>query len=170
MWVSTFLRERRYRTYFFTTYSLGLRLSEALALHVGDIESAHGRVHVRRGKGCKDRLVPLPDLTLQALRRHWSGHRHPILDMDTHYLRQMWKPTSSHSRKMWVSTLLGPCRFQALAGFRPKTVNSDPSHPPPPSRCQGPKKLFPISKPNTQHRACSTIGSDRGCARSILRR
>jgi site-specific recombinase XerD len=48
-------------------------------LQVGDIESAHGRVHVRRGKGCKDRLVPLPDLTLQALRRHWSGHRHPCL-------------------------------------------------------------------------------------------
>jgi len=73
------VRERRYRTYFFTTYSLGLRLSEALALQVGDIESAHGRVHVRRGKGCKDRLVPLPDLTLQSLRRHWSGHRHPRL-------------------------------------------------------------------------------------------
>jgi site-specific recombinase XerD len=34
---------------------------------------------VRRGKGCKDRLVPLPTLTLQSLRRHWAGHRHPCL-------------------------------------------------------------------------------------------
>jgi site-specific recombinase XerD len=73
------VREPRYRTYLFATYSLGLRLSEALALQVGDIDSAHARVHVRRGKGCKDRLVPLPDLTLRALRRHWAGHRHPHL-------------------------------------------------------------------------------------------
>lgn len=73
------VREPRYCAYLFITYSLGLRLSEALSLQVGDIDSAHGRVHVRRGKGCKDRLVPLPDLTLRALRRHWAGHRHPIL-------------------------------------------------------------------------------------------
>lgn len=73
------VREPRYCAYLFITYSLGLRLSEALSLQVGDIDSAHGRVHVRRGKGCKDRLVPLPDLTLRALRRYWAGHRHPIL-------------------------------------------------------------------------------------------
>jgi site-specific recombinase XerD len=73
------VRELRFRTYFFVTYSLGLRLSEALALQVGDIETDHGRVHVRRGKGCKDRLVPLPVATLQALRRYWSEHRHPRL-------------------------------------------------------------------------------------------
>lgn len=73
------LRLPRFRTYFLVVYSLGLRLSEALSLEVGDIESAHGRVHVRRGKGCKDRLVPLSDLTLLALRRYWSQHRHPRL-------------------------------------------------------------------------------------------
>jgi len=73
------VREPRYRTYFFATYSLGLRLSEALALQVGDIDADHGRVHVRRGKGCKDRLVPLPTLTLQSLRRYWAAHRHPCL-------------------------------------------------------------------------------------------
>lgn len=73
------VRERRYRTYFFVTYSLGLRLSESLSLQVGDIDAAHRRVHVRRGKGCKDRLVPLPDLTLRALRRYWAEHRHACL-------------------------------------------------------------------------------------------
>ncbi|MGQ0801409.1 MAG: tyrosine-type recombinase/integrase, partial [Pseudomarimonas sp.] len=73
------VREQRYRTYFFVTYSLGLRLSEALALQVGDIDAEHRRVHVRRGKGCKDRFVPLPTPTLQALRRHWAEHRHPRL-------------------------------------------------------------------------------------------
>lgn len=73
------VREPRYRTYFLVTYSLGLRLSEALALQVGDVDAAHGRVHVRRGKGCKDRLVPLPSVTLEALRRYWATHRHPRL-------------------------------------------------------------------------------------------
>ena len=42
---------------------MGLRLEEALSLQVGDIDTRLKRVHIRRGKGHKDRLVPLPDLT-----------------------------------------------------------------------------------------------------------
>jgi len=69
----------RYRVFLLTTYSMGLRLAEALALQVGDIDAGRKRVHIRRGKGHKDRLVPLPDLTLLALRKLWSKHRHPKL-------------------------------------------------------------------------------------------
>lgn len=72
-------RKLRYRVFFLTTYSMGLRLSEALSLQVGDIDAAMKRVHIRRGKGHKDRFVPLPDLTLQALRALWAKHRHPKL-------------------------------------------------------------------------------------------
>ena len=36
-----------YRVFFFTLYSLGLRLGEGLALTVGDIDAARMRVHVR---------------------------------------------------------------------------------------------------------------------------
>ncbi|MCP3887821.1 MAG: tyrosine-type recombinase/integrase, partial [Desulfobulbaceae bacterium] len=46
------------------TYSMGLRLTEALSLEVGDIDSDRKLIHIRRGKGCKDRMVPLPDRTL----------------------------------------------------------------------------------------------------------
>jgi site-specific recombinase XerD len=35
-------------------------------------------VHIRRGKGHKDRLVPLPPKTLQMLRAHWATHRNPL--------------------------------------------------------------------------------------------
>ena len=70
-------RKLRYRVFLLTTYSLGLRLSESLALQVGDIDGGRKQVHVRRGKGCKDRLVPLPDFTYRALRSLWSRHRHP---------------------------------------------------------------------------------------------
>ncbi len=72
-------RERRYRTFWLTTYSLGLRLGEALQLRIGDIDSDRGQVHVRSGKGRKDRFVTLPALTLQCLRRYWRDHRHPQL-------------------------------------------------------------------------------------------
>jgi site-specific recombinase XerD len=70
-------RNLRYRVFLLTTYSMGLRLEEALSLQAGDIDAEQQQVHIRRGKGHKDRLVPLPDLTLQALRALWCKHRHP---------------------------------------------------------------------------------------------
>ncbi len=66
-----------YRVFFFTLYSLGLRLGEGIGLQVGDIDALHHRVHIRNAKGNKDRFVPLPDMTLQVLRRFWLVHRHP---------------------------------------------------------------------------------------------
>jgi integrase/recombinase XerD len=64
------------RTYFWTLYSLGLRLTEGLFLQVGDIDGTRKMVHVHRGKGARDRYVPLPARTLQMLRDYWSTHRH----------------------------------------------------------------------------------------------
>jgi len=72
-------RKLRYRVFLLTTYSMGLRLEEALSLQVGDIDAERKKVHIRRGKGHKDRLVPLPDLTIKALRALWCKHRHPSL-------------------------------------------------------------------------------------------
>jgi site-specific recombinase XerD len=68
-----------YRVFFFTLYSLGLRLGEGLRLTVGDIDAARGRVHIRDAKGNKDRFVPLPDATLVVLRRFWQVHHNPVL-------------------------------------------------------------------------------------------
>lgn len=70
-------RKLRFRIFVLTTYSMGLRLSETLSLQVGDIDRGRGQIHVRRGKGHKDRFVPLPDLTHQGLRALWAKHRHP---------------------------------------------------------------------------------------------
>ena len=68
-----------YRVFFFTLYSLGLRLGEGLNLEIGDIDAALHRVHIRDAKGNKDRFVPLPEMTLSILRRFWAVHRHPTL-------------------------------------------------------------------------------------------
>jgi integrase/recombinase XerD len=65
----------RYRTCLFGIYSMGLRLGEGIALRVEDIDSARRRVHVRDGKGRKDRYVPLPEATLRAFRAYWATHR-----------------------------------------------------------------------------------------------
>lgn len=70
-------RERRYRVFWLAAYSMGLRLGEALGLEIGDIDSARRRVHIRLGKGRKDRFVVLPEITLRALRDYWRLHRHP---------------------------------------------------------------------------------------------
>jgi len=68
-----------YRVFFFTLYSLGLRLGEGLRLHIGDIDADRMRVQVRNAKGNRDRFVPLPENTLQVLRRFWMTHRNPAL-------------------------------------------------------------------------------------------
>jgi integrase len=64
------------QVYFTTVYSLGLRLHEALLLQVSDIDGQRLQVHGHRGKGAKDRYVPLPAETLTLLRTYWKTHRH----------------------------------------------------------------------------------------------
>jgi len=72
-------REARYQTYILTVYSMGLRLGEALNLKVGDIDGKRMKVHIRNGKGRKDRFVTLPDHAYYALRLYWKTHRNPSL-------------------------------------------------------------------------------------------
>lgn len=62
-----------------TVYACGLRLEEALNLEVSDIDSGRMMVHVYRGKGARDRFVPLPHSTLELLRAHWRAHRNARL-------------------------------------------------------------------------------------------
>ena len=63
----------------FTIYSMGLRISEGVNLRVCDIDKERMQVHIRNGKGHKDRFVPLPHSTLNALRKYWVMHKNPNL-------------------------------------------------------------------------------------------
>lgn len=72
------VRKPALKCFFWTVYSLGLRLEEALYLQVSDIDAGRMLVHVRRGKGHKDRLIPLTPKTLEMLRAHWKTHRNPL--------------------------------------------------------------------------------------------
>jgi integrase/recombinase XerD len=59
-----------------TAYGCGLRLSELIALEVTHIDSQRHFLQVR-GKGQKDRLIPLADRLLRELRQGWLRHRSP---------------------------------------------------------------------------------------------
>lgn len=65
------------RTFYLALYSMGLRLREATTLQVSDILSDRGLVHIHGGKGALDRMVPLPKITLSALREYYKTHRNP---------------------------------------------------------------------------------------------
>ena len=77
--VLAYIELLRFRVVLFAIYSMGLRISEGVNLRVADIDSERMQVHIRNGKGHKDRLVPLPISTLNALRRYWKAHRNPEL-------------------------------------------------------------------------------------------
>lgn len=72
------IRLLRYRACLTTMYACGLRIKEGTHLQIADIDSARMLVHVRLGKGGKDRYVPLPQSTLELLRMYWKTHRNPV--------------------------------------------------------------------------------------------
>ena len=72
-------RELRYQIFILVAFSMGLRLGEVLGLEVGDVDRERMKVHVRCGKGRKDRFVTLPQLALEGMRRYWKTHRHATL-------------------------------------------------------------------------------------------
>jgi integrase/recombinase XerD len=72
----------RYRAILGLIYHTGLRVGEAVRIErrdFRDTNTAHPRLHVRCGKGGKDRFVPLAPAMVKALRAWWQTHRHPTL-------------------------------------------------------------------------------------------
>ena len=73
------LTEARFRACLRLMYHCGLRVGEAVSIRVRDI---HGRetpprLHIRNGKGGKDRYVPITPSMVQELRRWWLTHQNP---------------------------------------------------------------------------------------------
>jgi integrase/recombinase XerD len=73
------LEKLAYRACLGVIYGCGLRLQEGLKLQTSDVDSQRMCLHIRHGKGGKDRYVPLPESVLPLLRAYWLTHRHPIL-------------------------------------------------------------------------------------------
>ncbi len=65
----------KHRAILMTAYAAGLRVSEVVGLRVGDIDSKRMVIHVRQGKGKKDRDVMLSPRLLEILRTYWKAAR-----------------------------------------------------------------------------------------------
>jgi len=68
------------RVLFELMYGAGLRISEALALRVEDIDFAESLVRVENSKGGKNRVIPLPELTLSCIRVYLQAVRPELLE------------------------------------------------------------------------------------------
>jgi len=65
----------KHRTILILTYGAGLRASEVASLTVKDIDSDRSVIHIRQGKGNKDRYVKLSPFMLASLRIYWKQCR-----------------------------------------------------------------------------------------------
>ena len=72
------VRTLRYRVCLTLIYACGLRLLEGLRLQEPAVDGARKLLHIRGGKGGRDRLVPLSDGALVLLREWWRTHRDPV--------------------------------------------------------------------------------------------
>jgi len=96
------------KAYLTLVYTCGLRLNEGLNLQVTDIHSDRMRIHVHRGKGAKDRYVPLPQATLAVMRNYWKTHRNPLWIFPSRGRGNNEGPTSK--RPMIKSSVQGALR------------------------------------------------------------
>ena len=120
------LRGSTYRTIFALCYGLGLRVGEASALRVGDIDRTRNLLVVRRGKFGKSRLVPhgprIGELVAQQLQRRSDGIQldddAPLFTFDGH--------RSVHPRSVSVTfhRLVLALGFTAPAGVSAPVLHS----------------------------------------------
>ena len=100
------------RTALTTVYATGLRVAEAVSLTIKDIDSARMVIHVRHGKGGRDRYVMLSAQLLAILRAYWKRTR------SQHWLF----PGSDPSRPITARSLERACRRAAQAAGLDKRV------------------------------------------------
>lgn len=68
------LSDLKQRALLMTAYGAGLRVSELTHLRATDIDSRRMVVHVRQGKGARDRTVMLGHTLLAVLRQYWRAY------------------------------------------------------------------------------------------------
>jgi integrase/recombinase XerD len=79
-------RQPRDRAFLMTVYAAGLRLSEATHLKTTDIDRPRMQLRVRRGKGAKERVLPLSPRLLQELEQYWLAQRTKRPGLDSLWL------------------------------------------------------------------------------------
>jgi site-specific recombinase XerD len=93
----------KYRAALMLCYGAGLRISEAVALKISDIDSQRMLLRIEEGKGRKDRYVMLSPRLLTVLRCYWRAAR------PRYFLFPSWRP----GRHLTVGSLSRACRDAA---------------------------------------------------------
>lgn len=95
-----------------TTYAVGLRISETVALRAEHLDSARMLVHIEQGKGQKPRLVPLSEVLLRSLRSYWRVQRPRVPG-------SLWLfPSDDPTKPIHVTTIEKACqRARVTAGL-----------------------------------------------------
>lgn len=112
----------RHRTILMTLYATGMRRAELCRLQLHDIDSARMMIHVREGKGRKDRDIPLSDTLLSQLRTWWRSQRHkssPWL-FPSHQDRLAGQPISD--KTVWHACLFAARRAGLTKPIHPHTL------------------------------------------------
>jgi len=100
------------RTALTTAYATGLRVSEVVAVKLGNIDSERMVIRIEHGKGGKDRYVMLPQRLLMLLRRYWQLTR-----------PKHWRfPGSSEEKPLHPTSLHAACRSACTAAGLDKRV------------------------------------------------
>ncbi|MGA2328965.1 MAG: site-specific integrase [Bryobacteraceae bacterium] len=103
----------RYRAALMMCYGAGLRVSEAVAVKIADIDSQRMLIRVEQGKGGKDRYAMLSPRLLEVLRVYWRAAR------PKHYLFPSWRT----GRHLNADSLQQACRDAWLrSGLRKKVT------------------------------------------------
>ena|ERR1017187_4776588 len=107
----------KYRAALMVCYGAGLRISEAVALKLSDIDSKRGLIRVEQGKGHKDRYAMLSPRLLDVLRRYCRATLRPPYNLDD-YLFPSWR----RDRHLSTSSLQVACREAAVRAHIAKRV------------------------------------------------
>ena len=107
---------RLYRAILVLLYATGARRAEAALIKVADIDSQRMVIHIRQGKGARDRDVPLTPKLLEELRSYWRWKKPRIY---------LFPSTSGHrgvEQPISDKTVWHACRAAATrAGIEKKT-------------------------------------------------
>lgn len=104
----------RYRAALMLCYASGLRISEAVALKVSDIDSKREVIHIHEGKGGKDRYVMLSARMLKVLRCYYRAARP----------KEWMFPSWRENRHLTSSSLAQACRDAAKSCGLKKRVTA----------------------------------------------
>jgi len=115
-------RNRMHRTIMMVLYGTGVRRTELSLLKVTDIDSKRMMVHIRQGKGARDRDIPLSPKLLDALREYWrwkkprcylfpstAGHRGVEAPMSD---KVVWWAVKEAARRAGITRKVGPHTFR----------------------------------------------------------